>query len=111
MMSGQATRKPGGPPATWTAILAVVGTGCELGSAIDEPRDTLLVVIDTLRRDSLITFEPQSPLDERSDALARDSIVFADLRSGTSWMRTAVVSLHSHGARALPRQMRSPNIV
>ncbi len=73
--------------------LAACGSEPTREDAAATKGDVFVVVIDTLRRDSLRTFAPDSPLGEAFDALARDSIVFDDLRSGTSWTRPAVASL------------------
>ena len=59
----------------------------------DRPGDVFVIVIDTLRRDALKTYDPAMPTGEHFAALARDAIVFDDLRSGTSWTRPAVASL------------------
>jgi len=91
--SGRAARRAS---ARGSIVAALVAASLLLACASDTPDgpgDVFIVVIDTLRRDVLRTFEPDMPLGEHFDALARDAIVFDDLRSGTSWTRPAVASL------------------
>ncbi len=62
-----------------------------------------VVLVDTLRFDRLVTYEPSVPLGARLDELARDGIVFERAYSSSSWTRTAVATLftgldaRSHG--------------
>lgn len=87
------------PGASALLILAVGGVllgGCSAGEPARSGAgrgDVFVIVIDTLRRDALRTFEPASPVGTHLDDLARDGVVFDDLRSGTSWTRPAVASL------------------
>jgi arylsulfatase A-like enzyme len=50
-------------------------------------------LIDTVRADKLMTFNPDIPLGEALERLARDGIVFERLQSSSSWTRTAVATL------------------
>ena len=50
-------------------------------------------LIDTVRADKLMTFNPDIPLGQALDRLARDGIVFERLQSSSSWTRTAVATL------------------
>jgi len=59
----------------------------------DARGDVFVILIDTLRRDALHTCNPNMPVGEAFGSLARDAIIFDDLRSGTSWTRPAVASL------------------
>lgn len=53
----------------------------------------MVILVDTLRADRLKTYDPTIPLGDAIDTLAKDSIVFEQARSSTSWTRTAIASL------------------
>ena len=57
------------------------------------PGLVLVVLMDTVRRDRLRTFDPRIPIGTALDALARDGVVFDRLYSSSSWTRTAVATL------------------
>lgn len=93
---GRAVRRQCIAAVVCAVAIAVVALACSSGPEAGDGTpdgDVFVIVIDTLRRDSLLTFEPTSPLGEHFDALASDALVFDDLRSGTSWTRPSVASL------------------
>jgi len=55
--------------------------------------NVFVIVLDTARADVFTTFNDRVPIGARLDALARDAIVFDDLRAPSSWTRTSVATL------------------
>ncbi|MEO6026643.1 MAG: sulfatase [Candidatus Binatia bacterium] len=58
-----------------------------------KPGLVLVILMDTVRRDRLVTFEPRIPIGTALDRLAKDGVVFDRLYSSSSWTRTAVATL------------------
>jgi arylsulfatase A-like enzyme len=75
------------------------GAGLRVSSPIlvaaDAPpkANVFVIVLDTARADALTTFNERVPIGARLDALARDSIVFDELRAPSSWTRASVATL------------------
>ena len=53
----------------------------------------ILITIDTLRRDVLTTYTPESTLSPQIDSLARDGIVFEQAHSAAPWTPPSVASI------------------
>jgi arylsulfatase A-like enzyme len=75
------------------------GAGLRVSSPIlvaaDAPpkANVFVIVLDTARADSFTTFNERVPIGARLDSLARDSIVFDELRAPSSWTRASVATL------------------
>jgi len=71
----------------------------------------ILYVVDTLRADRLGCYGYERPLSPNIDALARESVLFADAQAQASWTRPSVASILSgleplhHGATQIDLQI------
>jgi len=64
-----------------------------------EQPDVYVLLLDTVRADKLRPFTTTLPIGKHLEDLARDAIVFGQLRSSSSWTRTALATLFT-GLRA-----------
>jgi arylsulfatase A-like enzyme len=55
--------------------------------------NVFVIVLDTARVDVFKTFNAEIPTGEHLDVLARDGVVFEDLRAPSSWTRASVATL------------------
>lgn len=87
-------------------------SSCELEKGNEAPGGVLLVLIDTLRQDSLGCYGYHRPTSPAIDALALDAIRFTELVPQSSWTRPSVASLLTstyptvHGAEDHPDAVR-----
>jgi arylsulfatase A-like enzyme len=78
---------PAGAVLAWAGVRAV--------DTSREPRRVLLVLVDTLRADSLSAYSDQGAPTPRLDALAREGVLFERCFSQCYWTRPSMVSIMS----------------
>lgn len=77
----------------------VVATPVHVPRALEKRPDVFVFLIDTVRNDKIRPFSQRLPIGDRFTDLSRDAITLANLRSSSSWTRTAVATLFT-GLRA-----------
>lgn len=68
----------------------------EHASTFSKPHDiprVILITVDTLRRDSLSTYSPDTEIGTEIGALARDSVVFEDAYTSAPWTLPSLASI------------------
>ena len=71
------------------ALLATLG-GCHTG---DAPRNVVLIVVDTLRRDALGCYGNERGATPNMDAIAADGVRFEQALASSGWTLPSVASL------------------
>ena len=74
-------------------LAATMLLACGSSRTDDAPRNLLLITVDTLRADRLGVYGYEKQTSPRIDAFARESVVFDDAQTQTSWTLGSLASL------------------